>query len=216
MPAMSAVEPGALVIICERYWPRPSCVMPRWTGTPRWGTSANFTVLFGASQMASDRSRSTLRASMSKAAENSMSPTWYDASRGRMGPGLQPASDRSRHRLRVVHGGHRAVAGSRGDGVEPRVARRRRLIAGGPVHLVVEDAMDEVPRGQRSDVGEGPEAHQHVAVPVEDDRAPVGTAQRDAEADGTREAHRADHVEVLGPVGDGAGFARRVAVGAHE
>src|SRR6266478_4706285 len=55
------------------------------------------------------------------------------------------------------------------------VARRRRLIAGGPVHLVVEDAMDEVPRGQRSDVGEGPEAHQHVAVPVEDNRAPVGT-----------------------------------------
>src|SRR5207249_12061758 len=66
--------------------------------------------------------------------------------------GCQHASYRSRHRLRVVHGGHRAVAGSRGDGVEPRVARRRRLIAGGPVHLVVEDAMDEVPRGQRRDV----------------------------------------------------------------
>src|ERR1043166_2060105 len=52
--------------------------------------------------------------------------------------GRQHASNRSRHGLRVVDGGHRAVAGRRGDGVEPRVARRRRLVAGGPVHLVVE------------------------------------------------------------------------------
>ena len=43
---MSAVSPGALVIFCLRYLPRPSCVMPRWTVTPRLGTSANFIVLF--------------------------------------------------------------------------------------------------------------------------------------------------------------------------
>ena len=45
---MSTVEPGALVIFCERYLPRPSWVMPRWTGTPRCGTSSltNLIVLF--------------------------------------------------------------------------------------------------------------------------------------------------------------------------
>ena len=31
---MSAVSPGALVIFCFRYLPRPSWVMPRWTLTP--------------------------------------------------------------------------------------------------------------------------------------------------------------------------------------
>ena len=32
---MSAVSPGAFVIFSLRYLPRPSWVMPRWTGTPR-------------------------------------------------------------------------------------------------------------------------------------------------------------------------------------
>ena len=73
---MSAVEPGAFRIICERYWPRPSCVIPRCTGTPSVLTSANRTVLFGSWTIASARSRPTLRSSMSNAAENSMSPTW--------------------------------------------------------------------------------------------------------------------------------------------
>ena len=34
---MSAVSPGALVIFSLRYLPRPSWVMPRWTGTPSFG-----------------------------------------------------------------------------------------------------------------------------------------------------------------------------------
>jgi hypothetical protein len=38
---MSAVEPGAFWMIFERYWPSPSCVMPRATGTPCRGTSVN-------------------------------------------------------------------------------------------------------------------------------------------------------------------------------
>ena len=43
----STVEPGAFVIFCERYLPRPSCVIPRWTSTPSLGTSpAKFSVLF--------------------------------------------------------------------------------------------------------------------------------------------------------------------------
>jgi hypothetical protein len=37
---MLVVGPGALVVTCDRYLPRPSCVMLRWTGTPRGGTSA--------------------------------------------------------------------------------------------------------------------------------------------------------------------------------
>ncbi len=96
MPLMSAVLPGALVIICERYWPRPSCVIPRWTGMPSRGTSANFTVLFGAVKIASERSRSTLLTSMSNAAENSMSPTWYSPTRGCMSPGMNVSSGASR------------------------------------------------------------------------------------------------------------------------
>ena len=75
---MSTVEPGALVIFSERYLPRPSCVMPRWTGTPRFGTSSltNLIVLFWPDQIASERSLPTLSASMSNAAENSMSRMW--------------------------------------------------------------------------------------------------------------------------------------------
>src|SRR5437870_7040439 len=52
MFAMSAVEPGAFRIICDRYWPRPSCVIPRCTGTPSGLTSAKRTVLFGSWQIA--------------------------------------------------------------------------------------------------------------------------------------------------------------------
>ena len=70
---MSAVGPGAFSMICERYLPRPSWVMPRTTLTPLLGTSANFTVLLGLVKMASLRSLPTLFLSMSMAATNSMS-----------------------------------------------------------------------------------------------------------------------------------------------
>ena len=73
---MSAVEPGALVITSFRYLPRPSWVMPRTTLTPLVGTSANFTVQFWPLKMASERSFPTFSASMSMAAENSMSEMW--------------------------------------------------------------------------------------------------------------------------------------------
>ena len=73
---MSAVSPGAFVIFSLRYLPRPSCVMPRWTGTSSFGTSANLIVLFWPDQIASERSLPTLSASMSNAAVNSMSRTW--------------------------------------------------------------------------------------------------------------------------------------------
>ena len=75
---MSTVEPGALVIRCDRYLPSPSWVMPRWTGTPRCGTSSftNLIVLFWPAQIASERSLPTFSESMSNAAENSMSLTW--------------------------------------------------------------------------------------------------------------------------------------------
>ena len=73
---MSAVCPGALVIFSFRYLPSPSWVMPRWTLTPRFGTSENLYVLFWPDQIASERSLPTLSASMSKAAVNSMSRTW--------------------------------------------------------------------------------------------------------------------------------------------
>ncbi len=74
---MSAVGPGALVIFSLRYFPRPSCVIPRCTGTPSDGTlPAKFSVLFCPAKIASDRSLPTLSASMSKAALNSMSRMW--------------------------------------------------------------------------------------------------------------------------------------------
>ena len=75
---MSTVEPSALVIFSLRYLPRPSWVIPRSTGTPRSGTSSRTKrmVLFCPDQIACERSLPTLSASMSKAAENSMSEMW--------------------------------------------------------------------------------------------------------------------------------------------
>ena len=74
---MSAVSPGAFVIISLRYLPRPSWVMPRWTGAPSFfGTVANLIVLFGLAQIAWPRSLPTFVALMSKAQVNSMSLTW--------------------------------------------------------------------------------------------------------------------------------------------
>ena len=74
---MSAVSPGALVIFSFRYLPRPSWVMPRWTLTPSFGTSENLNVLFWPEKIAAERSFPTFSESMSKAAVNSMSRTWY-------------------------------------------------------------------------------------------------------------------------------------------
>ena len=56
----------------------PSCVMPRWTGTPSFlGTLlVNLIVLFGSAQMASPRSLPTFVLLTSKAHVNSMSLTW--------------------------------------------------------------------------------------------------------------------------------------------
>src|SRR6266545_1164584 len=57
---MSAVWPGAFSTICERYLPMPSCVMPRDTVMPVFGTSANLIVSFGCAHIASARSSPTL------------------------------------------------------------------------------------------------------------------------------------------------------------
>ncbi len=73
---MSTVEPGAFSMICERYLPRPSCVMPRCTRTPVFGTLANTAVLFGHVTIASETSLPTLFLSMSIAATISTSRMW--------------------------------------------------------------------------------------------------------------------------------------------
>ena len=70
---MSAVWPGAFSTISERYLPMPSCVMPRETLMPVFGTSANLIVSFGNAHMASARSSPTLPLTTSNAAVNSMS-----------------------------------------------------------------------------------------------------------------------------------------------
>ena len=54
----------------------PSCVMPRETVMPVFGTSANLIVSFGCAQIASARSTPTLPLTTSNAATNSMSRTW--------------------------------------------------------------------------------------------------------------------------------------------
>jgi len=73
---MSTVEPGAFWMIFERYFPSPSCVMPRCTITPLFGGCANTIVLFGQVTIASERSFPTLLRSMSIAAEISTSRMW--------------------------------------------------------------------------------------------------------------------------------------------
>ena len=75
---MSAVSPGAFVIFCLRYLPRPSWVMPRWTGTPSFsGTSRELdrVVLPRPDRLRRGPCRPS-STSMSKAAVNSMSRTW--------------------------------------------------------------------------------------------------------------------------------------------
>ena len=53
--------------------PSPSCVIPRETVMPFFGTSENLIVLFGCAQIASERSFPTLSVVTSKAAVNSIS-----------------------------------------------------------------------------------------------------------------------------------------------
>ena len=74
---MSQVSPGAFSMTWERYLPRPSCVMPRWTTTFFLGTRENLIVLFCPEKIASERSLPTFFLSMSIAATNSMSLMWY-------------------------------------------------------------------------------------------------------------------------------------------
>jgi hypothetical protein len=76
MPTTSSVSPGAFVTTSERYLPSPSCVIPRETVIPVFGTFANLIVLFGWAQIASARSLPTLSVVTSKAAVNSMSRMW--------------------------------------------------------------------------------------------------------------------------------------------
>ena len=76
IPTTSSVSPGAFSTISERYLPSPSCVIPRETVMPVFGTSENLIVLFGCAQIASDRSLPTLSVVTSKAAVNSMSLMW--------------------------------------------------------------------------------------------------------------------------------------------
>ena len=73
---MSAVSPGALVIFSARYLPRPSCVIPRWTGTSSCGHLGELdrVVLPGPDRLA--EVLADLVSLMSKAPVNSMSRTW--------------------------------------------------------------------------------------------------------------------------------------------
>src|SRR4030042_6929233 len=76
MPTILAVAPDDLVIICDKYFPSPSWVMPRATLTPVLGTSQNLKVLLGLVKIASARSLPTLFLSMSKAATKLILLIW--------------------------------------------------------------------------------------------------------------------------------------------
>src|SRR5262249_60111579 len=52
VPAISAVDPRAFFIICDREFPRPAWVIPPRTGPPSGLTSEDFTPLFAAPQTA--------------------------------------------------------------------------------------------------------------------------------------------------------------------
>ena len=89
---MSAVSPGAFSMTSDRYLPSPSCVMPRDTVTPVFGTSASLMVLLGSLKTASARSVPTLRASMSIAATKLMSLTWYPPRTVCIRPGMKSSA----------------------------------------------------------------------------------------------------------------------------
>ena len=67
----------------------PSCVIPRETLTPVFGTSANLIVSFGCAQIASARSTPTLPLTTSNAATNSMSRMWYPPRSTCISPGTK-------------------------------------------------------------------------------------------------------------------------------
>src|SRR4029079_13115776 len=68
---------GAFSTTCERYLPIPSCVIPRETVIPVFGTSEDLLGAFGCDQIASAQSTPTLPLTTSNAAVNSMSEMWY-------------------------------------------------------------------------------------------------------------------------------------------
>ncbi len=94
--------------------------------------------------------------------------------------------------------------------------REGRLIARGAVDPVVEHAVDQVRRLASPDLGEDAQVHQQISVAVEDDGAVTWPGQREAESDGGRHAHRADHVEVLRPVAERERLSTDVAISVDD
>src|SRR5207244_2171448 len=78
---------------------------------------------------------------------------------------------------------------------------------------VVEADVVQVRRRCGADRGERARVHEYVAVAVEHQDPAVGPGERQPEADRGGETHRADHVEALLAVPDGAAGAGDVAVG---
>ena len=78
--------------IRDRYLPKPSWVIPRWTMTPVAGTSQNLKVLLGEVKIASAKSLPTLFLSISKAATKLMSLMWYPPRLTCISPGTNPVS----------------------------------------------------------------------------------------------------------------------------
>src|SRR6059058_5443215 len=77
------------------YLPIPSCVIPRETLTPVFGTSANLIVSFGCAQIASARSTPTFPFTTSNAATTSTSRMWYQPRLTCIRPGTNCSSSAS-------------------------------------------------------------------------------------------------------------------------
>ena len=99
------------------------------------------------------------------------------------------------HDARITAGG--GDAGKVGAGAD------RRLRASRIVGFVVEHQVREVRRVVGADGGKIAHAHERGAIAVHHQHAQIGARERQAETQGRRAAHRADHVEMLGPVGQG-------------
>jgi len=74
---------------------------------------------------------------------------------------------------------------------------RRRLPAGDLVHAVVEHHDDQVARADRGDRAQAAELHQQRAVALQREHPALRLRDRHAQRDRRRQAHAAQHVEVL-------------------
>jgi len=99
-----------------------------------------------------------------------------------------------------------SIASGVGDGRQVGCRTDGGLPTGGFIGFVIQDDMDEIARPAGGDEGEGAEAHQSAAVPLDDPDRPRRRLQGQAEPQARQQPHRADHVEISRAIANSEGL----------